>query len=1023
MSNAPGPTLANRRAVAEERISAAVLARANKVDLSDLRLGQVPSAIGGMRNLRSLILRGNDLESIPQWLLNLDSLTTLDLGDNKLSEMPDWIGQMANLTSITLCNNQLRQVPPPLRRLYNLHSIDIGENKIHELPFWMEDLNLLRSINISYTDLTELPSWLSGLTNLQELDISGIQFAFLSRDLLDIDSLISLRANGTNHELIWTWASKLSKLKELALAGSNLYSLPQWMEDLKHLTHLQVDHCKLGALPYWLRELTALDSLSIGFNPMSLPTWVGDFFELKELDISGLKLNSVPDWLCNFKKLSLLSLSTNGLRDLPHRISELAELKGVDISYNALAELPESFRELPRLQYLNAKNNNLTAIPSWIFLSATLRELDVRNNRVSEIPQELQSSTLSWLRVRGNERLPADKLLLERTDDPDTLITALFSEFKVPLNEVRIVIVGEGEAGKTTIKNQLLRSSPGEPQQTVNIEIEQWAVDLADRTVLARVWDFGGQRVYQATHQFFFSDRCVYLLVWSTRQNNADVVLEKWLKTIRTYGHSDPIIVIKNRHDSDADIRMNSLRETYGPNLHFVDVNGRSGEGIESLCLTIKDIIGNMPEIRSVLPSKWVALKAKVSAAASSRAYLWEHDYLKLCAGLIDSDDARQSMLSTLDSLGIALKYRSRRGLLILDSNWIVHRVYRLLSSPADLHKNGVMSITAAAELLTDLRCTGEDIDFIFGFMQSANLCVRVPSEADESYLIPDLSIAELPSVPDWSETTNIIFRYDQVLEGLMARLIVDQFPLIESGQHWRTGFVAKYRGRLTRFELFESLNELHVVVEYRDMNSRLALNAAVAMVEKLNKSMPYSNVACEILVPCKSDSRVRVKLKSLLAAEERGLPAIPEGDTWIDVSDHLGGVRVVARQNLQTVVHNYGTLTIDQRQILIPRLDWLIEELTKADGGVPAPETRALGAVLTSSDVNVEASLEAVANVSSKGPDYVHIFEKFIEEGAKELGKSVGSLVVESAGDAVAKYGPSIVTIWHFIEAYLRSR
>ncbi len=35
-------------------------------------------------------------------------------------------------------------------------------------------------------------------------------------------------------------------------------------------------------------------------------------------------------------------------------------------------------------------------------------------------------------------------------------------------------------------------------------------------------WDFGGQDIYHATHQFFLTNRGLFLLVWNARQGLGD---------------------------------------------------------------------------------------------------------------------------------------------------------------------------------------------------------------------------------------------------------------------------------------------------------------------------------------------------------------------------------------------------------------------------------------------------------------------------------------------------------------------
>ena len=48
-----------------------------------------------------------------------------------------------------------------------------------------------------------------------------------------------------------------------------------------------------------------------------------------------------------------------------------------------------------------------------------------------------------------------------------------------------------------------------------------------------RAWDFGGQEVYRITHQFFFSQRALYLVVWKPREGQEQNEVEGWLRRIR----------------------------------------------------------------------------------------------------------------------------------------------------------------------------------------------------------------------------------------------------------------------------------------------------------------------------------------------------------------------------------------------------------------------------------------------------------------------------------------------------------
>lgn len=70
-----------------------------------------------------------------------------------------------------------------------------------------------------------------------------------------------------------------------------------------------------------------------------------------------------------------------------------------------------------------------------------------------------------------------------------------------------MLIVGEGRAGKTSLLRRLYQPDqplPDEDETTKGIDIHRHDFPLANgRTFRLNVWDFGGQQIYHATHQFF----------------------------------------------------------------------------------------------------------------------------------------------------------------------------------------------------------------------------------------------------------------------------------------------------------------------------------------------------------------------------------------------------------------------------------------------------------------------------------------------------------------------------------------
>jgi GTPase SAR1 family protein len=94
------------------------------------------------------------------------------------------------------------------------------------------------------------------------------------------------------------------------------------------------------------------------------------------------------------------------------------------------------------------------------------------------------------------------------------------------LYEAKLVILGEPGAGKTSLAKKLVDAhyalSPTE-KSTEGIEIVCWKFPFREgKDFVVNIWDFGGQEIYHATHQFFLTGRSLYILVADARREDTD---------------------------------------------------------------------------------------------------------------------------------------------------------------------------------------------------------------------------------------------------------------------------------------------------------------------------------------------------------------------------------------------------------------------------------------------------------------------------------------------------------------------
>ena len=83
--------------------------------------------------------------------------------------------------------------------------------------------------------------------------------------------------------------------------------------------------------------------------------------------------------------------------------------------------------------------------------------------------------------------------------------------------------------------------------KTEGIRITNWSLPVGKDTFRLNVWDFGGQEIMHATHQFFMTERSLYLLVLNGREGGEDLDAEYWLKHVQSFGGKSPVIVVLNK--------------------------------------------------------------------------------------------------------------------------------------------------------------------------------------------------------------------------------------------------------------------------------------------------------------------------------------------------------------------------------------------------------------------------------------------------------------------------------------------
>ena len=162
-----------------------------------------------------------------------------------------------------------------------------------------------------------------------------------------------------------------------------------------------------------------------------------------------------------------------------------------------------------------------------------------------------------------------------------------------------MLLVGQGSVGKTSLVKRLLWDEFNlHEEKTEGIEIEEWQVAVDDQKIRLNVWDFGGQEIMHATHQFFLTKRSLYLLVLDARLGDEENRIEYWLKIIKSFGADSPVIIVGNKIDEQPlDVDKRGLMAKYRNIRDIVGVSCKEGKGIDELKDVIAGEVGSLDHI------------------------------------------------------------------------------------------------------------------------------------------------------------------------------------------------------------------------------------------------------------------------------------------------------------------------------------------------------------------------------------------------------------------------------------------
>jgi hypothetical protein len=381
---------------------------------------------------------------------------------------------------------------------------------------------------------------------------------------------------------------------------------------------------------------------------------------------------------------------------------------------------------------------------------------------------------------------------------------------KERLNRVRTIFIGYGDAGKTS----LIRTLHGEPvvegrePMTPGIDIREW--DGAGNEIMTHFWDFGGQVMAHATHQFFLRASCLYVLVLSARAEiNATEQAEYWLQHVQAFGDNAPVMIVGNKHDqTPVHLDMASLQTKYPNVVGFYPLSCTQAQGayrhkFQSFLADFRQQLNQLGTRQVMFTTEQFKVLQALRERAAKHAFIAHKEFAALCeqhkVGQND-EAARTFLLDLLDRLGVVIHFKDLPYLSehVLNPRWLTYGVYKVMYS----HR-ARLSLQDIAALLSQTKVAdegGQELAyppdkclFIATAMQRFKLCYPLRHASDQ-FIIPGLlETDQPPGLKRAGFDKAVALAYKTAFTGfvprhVMSEMIVERNADIEGELVWQYG-------------------------------------------------------------------------------------------------------------------------------------------------------------------------------------------------------------------------------------------
>ena len=637
--------------------------------------------------------------------------------------------------------------------------------------------------------------------------------------------------------------------------------------------------------------------------------------------------------------------------------------------------------------------------------------------------------------LKGTELTEQDIVLFRRDR---AVIEAYYRDLEAnterQLNECKVILLGDGEVGKTYIIDRISNNNERLPEnhktdttkgillstvQTADGEtIESDASKFNDTDLKIRFWDFGGQQIMHSMHRCFLTSKTIYVIVVSGRQNELTEKVHYWLTTVAAFAKDSPVIVVTNKSDQyrESFLDRRTLKADF-PNIReFIRFSALKSEKAVFAELSQRIFETAKEKMMFSYQAKWLRLKYKLEHM--DKDFIDDDQYREKCDELgINDRYMQEDWLNWFNDLSIMFRCPGKHGALdndymVLKPQWLINAIYSIICSFDDdrssYERNGRIK---HSEILKVLKDSSKNADPSYKGKYDINTVryvIRVMHEFGISYelqdqeeFIPTLCQKESPDIAyefDNENTLKFKLSYSYLPENVLYRFMIKRKEHLDIKNAWYHGalfdekngcrYIVSHDYRNGKGELLIRINTSG------DTDASLVLGEIVTALRGINEQIGLS--AEEYIIYSEAGNDYPIKYSYLIQQKKAGLTqTFIEDLGQRDINDVLKcAVRDEVIERMGRIPEQDGKIPFDLYERRAKALETFVESQQKTINSQQGTISSQQGTINTQSETlfemnkNMEDIRELLAEYKASNgrpkAGWLDKVERCVEIGAK---------------------------------------